>query len=71
MESNEFTVALFAFSPEGIRLLARSADPGLVDSVRELLTAERRRDLARLCGSPVRAVLAGDRASDGDSGTSK
>ena len=39
MESNEFTVALFAFSPEGIRLLARSADPGLVDSVRELLQA--------------------------------
>ncbi len=56
MESNEFTVALFAYSPEGVRLLARSADRRLVDSVRELLAAEGRRELNRVSGSPVRAV---------------
>jgi len=43
----------------GPRLLGRLSDPDLVETVRDRLAAERRRELARL-GSPVRLAARED-----------
>ena len=57
----DLEVCLIATDEEGVRLIGRSADPELVELVRERIAVERRRELARV-EQPIRIVR-----SDGES----
>lgn len=53
MQDEREAVGLFAISGGGILLVARTSDPELIQTVRNQIAAERRRELARL-EPPVR-----------------
>ncbi len=57
-------VGLFDRSDQGLRLVGLTRDGGVIDLVREHLTAERRRELARL-ETPVRPQPDSDDAPAG------
>ena len=55
MEQRHLQVGLFATSGDGVRLLGRTSEPDIVESVQERIVAERRRELAEI-EPPIRLV---------------
>jgi len=65
MADAELEVGLFRIGRDGVSLVGRTRDLDLIGAVRDCLAAERRRELARLEGRPVRLVPPAEEREDG------